>query len=85
MFAGFLGERRGDVFQNGFTQNTNMVLTTNNGLTWLTTLSNPFPNGVTEPVGAAAGYQTFLGQGFTFFNQNPKIPMTTALGTGPPA
>ena len=34
MFAGFLGERRGDVQQNGFTQNTNMVLTTDNGLTW---------------------------------------------------
>ena len=76
MFAGFLGERRGDVFQNGFTQNTNMVLTTDNGLHFLTTLANPFPNGVAEPVGAAAGYQTFLGQGFTFFNQNPKIPVT---------
>ena len=33
MFAGFLGERRGDVMQNGFTQNTNMVLTKDNGLT----------------------------------------------------
>ncbi|HEV8146680.1 MAG TPA: hypothetical protein VGP79_09875, partial [Bryobacteraceae bacterium] len=76
MFAGFLGERRGDVFQNGFTQNTNQVLTTNNGLTFLSTLANPFPNGVAEPVGAAAGKQTFLGQGFTYFNQNPKIPVT---------
>ena len=51
MFAGFLGERRGDVQQNGFTQNTNMVLTTDNGLTWTTNLANPFPNGVTEPMG----------------------------------
>jgi hypothetical protein len=76
MFAGFLGQRRGDVQQNGFTQNTNMVLTTDSGLHFLTTLSNPFPNGVTEPVGAAAGYQTYLGQGFTFFNQNPAVPMT---------
>ena len=31
MFAGFLGERRGDVLQQGFTQNTNMVLTNDNG------------------------------------------------------
>jgi hypothetical protein len=76
MFAGFLGERRGDVFQNGFTQNTNMVLTADNGLTWLATIANPFPNGVTEPVGAAAGPQTYLGQGFTFFNQYPKVPVT---------
>ncbi len=76
MFAGFLGERRGDVLQNGFTQNTNMVLTTDNGLHFLTTLANPFPNGVAEPVGAAAGKQTYLGQGFTFFNQSPEIPVT---------
>ncbi len=75
-FAGFLGERRGDVFQNGFTQNTNMVLSNDNGLHFLTTLANPFPTGVAEPVGAAAGPQTFLGQGFTYFNPNPKIPIT---------
>src|SRR6185295_9401113 len=82
MFAGFLGERRGDVQQNGFTQNTNMVLTNDNGLHFLTTLANPFPTGVAEPVGAAAGYQTFLGQGFTFFNQNPQIPTTNRWELG---
>ena len=76
MFAGFLGERRGDVFQNGFTQNTVMNLTKDNGLHFLNTLANPFADGVAEPVGAAAGPQTFLGQGFTYFNQNPKIPVT---------
>jgi hypothetical protein len=76
MFAGFLGERRGDVLQQGFTQNTNMVLTNDNGLTFLTNLANPFPNGIAEPVGAAAGLQTYLGQGFSFFNQQPEIPTT---------
>src|SRR6185312_2331485 len=76
MFAGFLGQRRGDVQQNGFSQNTNMVLTNDNGLHWLTNLANPFPNGVAEPQGAAAGLQTYLGQGFTFFNQDPKVPVT---------
>jgi hypothetical protein len=76
MFAGFLGQRRGDVNQNGFSQTTNAVFTTDNGLHWATTLANPFPTGITEPVGAAQGYQTYLGQGFTFFNQNPKIPIT---------
>ena len=76
MFAGFLGERRGDVQQNGFNQNTTMVLTRDNGLTWDTTLANPFNLGVAEPKGSADGYKTFLGQGFTYFNQSPKIPMT---------
>src|SRR5450759_4293189 len=76
MFAGFLGERRGDVFQNGFTQNTTMTVSSDNGLHFDSTLATPFPNGVAEPVGAAAGMQTYLGQGFTFFNQNPMIPVT---------
>ena len=76
LFAGFLGERRGDVQQNGFTQNTNLVLTRDNGLTWDTTLANPFPDGITEPKGNADGKKTYLGQGFTYFNQNPKVPMT---------
>ena len=85
MFAGFLGQRRGDVQQNGFTQNTNMVLTTDSGLHFLTTLANPFPNGVADAVGAAAGLQTYLGQGFTFFNQYPKVPEHHALGSRPAA
>ncbi len=76
MFAGFLGERRGDVFQNGFTQNTNMTVSSDNGLHFLTTLANPYPNGVADAVGAAAGSQTYFGQGFTYFNQDPKIPIT---------
>ena len=42
----------------------------------------PFPNGVAEPVGAAAGSQTFLGQGFTYFNQYPKIPITMRWEAG---
>ena len=82
MFAGFLGERRGDVLQNGFSQNTNLVLTSDSGLHWLTTLANPFPNGITEPKGNSEGYQTYLGQGFTFFNQNPKVPSTMRWEAG---
>ena len=72
-FQGFLGERRGDVITSGWSQATNMVLTTDN-VHFLTNLSNPYPNGITEPVGNAGGYQTFLGQNVSFFNQNPKVP-----------
>jgi hypothetical protein len=73
MFYGFLGERRGDVIQSGFSQSTNMVLTTDN-VNFISSLSNPFPNGITEPVGNKDGKQTFLGQNISFFNQNPKMP-----------
>jgi hypothetical protein len=71
IFYGFLGERRSDVIQSGFSQNTNVVPTTDN-INFIGTLSNPFPNGIAEPVGAAAGYQTFLGQAISYFNQNPQ-------------
>lgn len=74
IYQGFLGERRGDVIQSGFSQNTPFVPFAPNGTTLLNTLSNPFPGGIVEPVGAAGGYQTFLGQALTFFNQNPKMP-----------
>jgi hypothetical protein len=72
IFFGFLGERRGDVVQSGFQRDTNFVPSTNNGLTFSNTLSNPFPDGILEPVGAGQGYQTFLGQSITFFVQNPQ-------------
>ena len=76
MFYGFLGQRRGDVIQSGFSQNTNLIPSLNNGLTFIATLSNPFPNGITEPVGNALGVETFLGQSITFFDPNPKSPRT---------
>ena len=74
MFYGFLGQRRGDVVQSGFSPNTNLTLTLDNGLTFIETLSNPFQGGIQEPVGAAQGIETFLGQGVTFFDQNPESP-----------
>ena len=43
IFFGFLGQRRGDVNQIGFATNTAMNVTTNNGVTFNETLSNPVP------------------------------------------
>ncbi len=74
IFFGFLGQRRGDVIQSGFSQATPFIPTLNNGLSFISTLSNPFPNGISEPRGAADGPQTFLGQSITFFNSNPLSP-----------
>ncbi len=81
IFYGFLGERRSDVIQSGFSQNTNMVPTINN-IDFVGTLSNPFPNGIANPVGSAAGKQTFLGQNISFFNQDPKLPRVTRWEMG---
>ncbi|HJZ69607.1 MAG TPA: TonB-dependent receptor [Blastocatellia bacterium] len=74
IFYGFLGQRRGDVVQSGFSQNTPLIPTLDSGLHFIGTLSDPFPNGIQEPVGSAAGQQTFLGQSITFFNLRPLSP-----------
>ena len=74
LFAGFLGERRGDVIQPGYTRTTTFALTQ---------LANgsPIPNSITafptiaiqEPVGNAQGRQTGLGGAISFFNQEPEV------------
>ena len=74
IFYGFLGQRRGDVVTTGFSSTTNMVVSLDNGLTFLETLSNPFRGGIQQPQGAAQGIETFLGQSITFFDPNPKSP-----------
>jgi len=51
----------------GYNQQTAMVTTTNGGLTPATTLSNPFPSGLLQPVGNANGLSTSLGQSISFF------------------
>ena len=74
VFYGFLGQRRGDVITTGFSSNTSMAVSLNNGLNFIETLSNPFLGGMQEPRGAAEGIQTFLGQSITFFDPEPKSP-----------
>jgi len=79
MFYGFLGERRSDVIQTGFSITTNFVPTTNQldasgHVIFSSSLSNPFPNGILSPTGSAAGPQTNLGNAISFFNQHPHTP-----------
>ncbi len=75
LFAGFLGQRRGDVFPNGWSQTTTIGTTTN-------AYGAPVPRSwddalltqpILEPVGNTAGRQQGLGQTIDFFNQNPDI------------
>ncbi len=74
LFAGFLGERRGDVIQPGFTRTTTISTTTlASGAPIPRDISN-FPTNINilEPVGNAQGKQTGIGTGISFFEQNPK-------------
>jgi len=56
--------------QPGFSIQNQYVATNNSYLSPATTLSNPFPNGISQPPGAAAGVNTYLGQSITFYNPN---------------
>jgi hypothetical protein len=71
-YFGSLGTRLQDVIQTGFLPTTNVIPSTNNGVTYIATNSNPFPNGFVQPTGATLGAQTNVGNAISFFNQNPK-------------
>ena len=73
MYQGFLGERRGDVNQAGFSQQTPFTAFAPDGTTIISTLSNPFTS-LLQPVGNTLGGQTFVGQNITVFNQTPGMP-----------
>jgi len=74
MFYGPLGARRIDVIQTGFSQDTPLVPSLDNGLSFIATLSNPFPDGIQNPPGASRGLVTFAGRNISFFNENPIAP-----------
>lgn len=54
--------------QPGFTAVTQYVASNNSWLTPASTLSNPFPNGIQQPVGGSLGVNTFLGNSITYIN-----------------
>lgn len=62
------------VNQDGFSLATNIVPTLDNGLTFVSSLANPFPNGVEEPFGSRLGLGTFIGRALNF----PPAPSNPA-------
>jgi hypothetical protein len=53
--------------QTGFSQSTPLIASQDRGLTFVGTLSNPWPAGALQPVGNTQGVNTFLGQSLTRF------------------
>lgn len=58
------------IFQPGFSTPTVFTPTTNNGLTFIATLANPFPSGVAPSPGSAQGLMTFVGRDLTAVGNN---------------
>ena len=65
-----------DLAQPGFSQRTTLVPSLDNGLTFRAGFSNPFPDGILEPVGATAGLKTSLGQAVDFLDPNRTASYT---------
>lgn len=61
------GVDRNSANQTGFTAATTMNPSLDNGLTFVASLANPFPNGLLQPLGSAGGLLTGLGQAVSTF------------------
>jgi hypothetical protein len=59
--------------QNGFSQPTQFVGTTDNGATISSKLSNPFPAGIQQPSGSALGLATLNGKPVTYSDPSGQI------------
>jgi hypothetical protein len=68
--------------QQGFTQSTSLNSSPDTGVTFTSTLANPFPTGFTLPTGNSLGLSTFLGQAVTFQPSYPKTPYNERWSTG---
>ena len=69
--------------QLGFSTNSNLVTSNNNGQTPIpNVLSNPYPNGLIQPTGSLLGTLTGVGQAITTYNSHYKIPSANEFSFG---
>ena len=66
----------------GFSVSTDYVASADGNLTPANTLSNPYPNGLIRPSGSALGLGTLIGQSFTFYDTDVKIPKNHQFSFG---
>jgi hypothetical protein len=66
VFYDVLGTNRITVNQVGYSRDTALTPSTDNGQTFRATLANPFPDGLLEPVGSSLGLMTNVGLGVSF-------------------
>ncbi len=71
---GSIGVAANDSIQTGFTQPTPIQASLDNGVTFVARTVDPFPTRLIEPLGAAGGLTTNLGQAVSFFALQRKQP-----------
>lgn len=74
IFYDTLGVNRSAMIQSGFTATTPIQASLDNGLHFIASTANPFPNGLQMPQGAALGLSTYLGQALTVYPTTRKQP-----------
>ncbi len=68
--------------QTGFTSTTPVQVSMDSGVTYVASLTNPFPNGLIKPLGAAGGLTTNLGQSLTLYGRDRKNPYNQRWSLG---
>lgn len=69
--------------QLGFSSNSAVVTSNNGGIAPIANvLSNPYPNGLTQPTGALLGTLTGIGTSLSVFNPSYKIPSANQFSLG---
>lgn len=67
----------------GFSSQTTLTTSNDGGQTPIPNLlSNPFPSGIAQPSGASLGALTYVGQSFSFWNPQYKLPHVHQFSAG---
>ena len=82
VFTASIGVNYSNTNQTGFSQSTPIQASLDNGITYLASTANPFPNGLIPPVRSSAGLSTNLGQGVTFFPDRRSHPYSQRFSFG---
>jgi hypothetical protein len=69
-------------YNNGFGVTTALVASVDGNITPVGRLSNPYPNGIDQPVGSSQGLATLVGRGFTYSNPDRTIPYVHQFSIG---
>lgn len=82
IFTGPIGVYYTNTIQTGFSQTTPVQATLDNGLTYVASTANPFPNGLLAPTGSSLGLSTNLGQALQVYDPTRKNPYAQRWSLG---